>query len=231
MAEYLVHGADLTAVADAIREKSGATDLLRFPGDFVSAVDGFKLGDDTMVQFIGGQLAELINSDVTLIKQSNLFYRCTALTHVELPNAEGECPEYGFYFTTNLNTCKVPKVTKVSASSFYGSGLINGDFSSVTTVDSGAFRSCTRLVRLDFPVLKTLSPYNNFMNCTSLTTLIMRGSEVVSLTSNSALSGTPINDGTGYIYVPGELISSYQSHSVWKNWADQFRAIEDYPDV
>ena len=38
MAEYLTNTADLTAVANAIREKGGTTDLLSFPTGMITAV-------------------------------------------------------------------------------------------------------------------------------------------------------------------------------------------------
>lgn len=42
MAEYLTNTADLTAVANAIREKGGTTDLLSFPTGMVTAVRNIK---------------------------------------------------------------------------------------------------------------------------------------------------------------------------------------------
>lgn len=44
MAEYLVQGASLTAVADAIREKGGTTDPLSFPAGMANAVRGIPSG-------------------------------------------------------------------------------------------------------------------------------------------------------------------------------------------
>ena len=45
MAEYLVQGESLTAVADAIREKIGSGDLV-FPAGFVEAIQSIKAGGD-----------------------------------------------------------------------------------------------------------------------------------------------------------------------------------------
>ena len=42
MAEFLVQGASLTAVADAIREKGGTTDPLSFPAGMAEAVRNIK---------------------------------------------------------------------------------------------------------------------------------------------------------------------------------------------
>lgn len=44
MAEYLVQDIELTAVADAIRAKSGTTDEMVFPDGFVSAVEDIETG-------------------------------------------------------------------------------------------------------------------------------------------------------------------------------------------
>lgn len=44
MAEFLVQGASLTAVADAIREKGGTTTPLSFPDGMASAIRGIQNG-------------------------------------------------------------------------------------------------------------------------------------------------------------------------------------------
>ena len=44
MAEYLVQGASLTAVADAIRERGGTSEPLVFPDGMASAIRGIQNG-------------------------------------------------------------------------------------------------------------------------------------------------------------------------------------------
>lgn len=46
MAEFLVQGASLTAVADAIREKGGTTAPLSFPTGMAEAVRNIQSGGD-----------------------------------------------------------------------------------------------------------------------------------------------------------------------------------------
>ena len=65
---------------------------------------------------------------------------------------------------------------------------------------------------------------------TKIATLIIRTNLICTL-GNGALSNTPISEGTGYIYVPSSLIEAYKVATNWVNYAAQFRAIEDYPDV
>lgn len=46
MAEYLVQGASLTTVADAIREKGGTTAPLSFPDGMAGAIRSIQSGGD-----------------------------------------------------------------------------------------------------------------------------------------------------------------------------------------
>ena len=46
MAEYLVQGESITAVADAIREKGGTTAPLSFPAEMAAAVRNIQSGGD-----------------------------------------------------------------------------------------------------------------------------------------------------------------------------------------
>ena len=48
---------------------------------------------------------------------------------------------------------------------------------------------------------------------------------------SSDLSYTKISSDSGYIYVPAALVDSYKAAANWQNYADQIRAIEDYPEI
>lgn len=120
--------------------------------------------------------------------------------------------------------------TSIAAQKFRGcAALTNVIFPSVTSVGLAAFWNCTALKQADFE--KTVSFYTNaFYGCSALAALILRNTEAVSsLTGN--LSGTPIASGTGYIYVPAALVATYKAATGWSTYADQIRAIEDYPEV
>lgn len=51
--EYVIHKADLTAVAEAIRTKGGTSDALEFPGGFVDAVGTIQTGGGSTGLIIG----------------------------------------------------------------------------------------------------------------------------------------------------------------------------------
>lgn len=96
-----------------------------------------------------------------------------------------------------------------------------------------AFSYCANLEKADFPVVTSISA-SCFSGCKRLVTLILRSDNIVetSLTGGvlvDALVDTPISNGDGYIYVPSTLIETYKSK--WYSVSNQFRAIEDYPDI
>lgn len=57
--EYLVQGASLTAVADAIREKGGTTAPLSFPAGMAEAVRNIQSGGDLSLGITGAQVEQI----------------------------------------------------------------------------------------------------------------------------------------------------------------------------
>jgi len=56
--------------------------------------------------------------------------------------------------------------------------------------------------------------------------LIIRNSSAT-LRSGSALDGTAIASGNGYIYVPAADVSSYQARTNWATYANQIKGIDE----
>ena len=100
----------------------------------------------------------------------------------------------------------------------------------VTSIGQYAFYGCSALTTADFPMATRIGSYA-FRSCSNLTTLILRSETMCTLSGTNAFNNTPIASGTGYIYVPRALVDSYKAASNWSTFANQFRAIEDYPDI
>ena len=100
----------------------------------------------------------------------------------------------------------------------------------VRTTDGNSMNGCSELIKADFSNLQTIR-YSTFYSNKKLVTLIIRTQAVAHLEKTSAFKDTPIASGTGYIYVPSALVDSYKSATNWSTYADQIRAIEDYPDI
>lgn len=110
--------------------------------------------------------------------------------------------------------------------------LVSVSFPTATTIGQQAFCNCNALTVADFKMVATIETFA-FYNSTKLETLILRNSaQVVTCTNTvSALYETAISSGTGYIYVPASLLSAYKTHDDWSTFTNQFRAIEDYPEI
>ena len=118
-------------------------------------------------------------------------------------------------------------VTSVGNYAFSESGVGKLALPAATTVGTYTGRG-TRTSVIDLG--KSIVPNGNKFNAAwALCHLVMRGvTSVVSLTT-SALTNTAIAAGKGWIYVPDDLVSSYQSATNWSTYASQIVALSEYP--
>ena len=182
----------LINIADAIRGKTGKTDLLTLEQMAT------EIGE------ISGGGIEYVNDNATSIADN--AYRGMPLKSVDFP-----------------------KVATIGGSAFRDCAeLAAVNFPVATTVGANAFRS-TALTTVDLPNATSIEQ-SAFYACSALTTLILRRADAGCVFSRiSALSGTPILENEGHIYVPAAVIDSYIEW--WTgNGAnpDVFRALEDY---
>lgn len=193
--------ADLTSVADAIRERGGTSDQMVFPEGFVSAVDGIP---DYSGQVIDGSIEHYSNKTIKTMR-NYAFQMCLSLKSIELPELT-DPGWYAFQRCEALETAIVPKIQKAY---------------------SHCFAVCSKLKTLDFHNLQAM--YDNAFAYCGIKNLILRRTDgLATLDATSALSNNPIANGTGYIYVPRSLVDSYKNATNWSVYANQFRALEDY---
>ncbi len=127
----------------------------------------------------------------------------------------------------------MPNVTRVNYGCFETcTGLTSLTLPSVNDVESYAMPNCTNLVRVDFPKLNATN-FGMCSSCKSLTALILRRTDRPTALAEAdyVFLNTPIANGTGYVYVPAALVDQYKAATNWVKFADQIRAIEDYPEI
>jgi hypothetical protein len=95
-------------------------------------------------------------------------------------------------------------------------------------ISTNAFYA-TKIPKLDFPKLAEIG--GGVFMWSTLDTLIIRTPSVCTLLNTSAFTNSPIGRGAGYVYVPRTLVDSYKAATNWSTYANQIRAIEDYPDI
>ena len=123
------------------------------------------------------------------------------------------------------------RVTTVGAYAFQNcSGLTSVSFPNVTSIGDYAFNAAHKLAKADLPKVTSIGQHG-FSAANALEALILRNAEKVCSLGSDAVSYTKISSGSGYIYVPAALVDSYKAAGNWQNYADQIRAIEDYPEI
>lgn len=157
--------------------------------------------------------------------------------------------------TRTLTEYSNERVTSVGVCAFQSfSTLQSVNLPNVTRIGAKAFNSCSILKRVVLPKLTEIQPGDNFTycyaleyvdlafayripswclaNCPKLETIILRKSDsICTLQATNGLSGTLVANGTGYVYVPAALVDEYKAATNWSTYANQIRAIEDYPEI
>ena len=73
-----------------------------------------------------------------------------------------------------------------------------------------------------------------FQDCSNLETLVIKNDTEVCVMwgegTTDALSGTKIESGNGYIYVPDKLVQQYKSSYSWVKYANQIKPLSEYTE-
>lgn len=164
----------LSAIGDAIREKTGTTGLLKLD-DMPSAIKGIQSGGKYSPRYLYSSISfreytgtelehEITMLDTTcLTKMNQMFYNCRNLTNLDLSGwSTSNVTTMGtmFYSCSNLN--------KLDLSNF--------DTSNVTSMSS-MFQGCANLTNLDlssFDTSNVIDMGTMFFNCSKLKYLDIR---------------------------------------------------------
>ena len=215
MAKYSIDDSTLIAIGDAIREKNGTSETMT-PAEMAAAIsaieagggydEGYAAGKAISDAIIDRTIAE-IESNVSEVK-ANVFYGCEALVSAVFPEATMVF-DAAFRECTSLVTVDLPKALHLRGSSF---------------------RGCINLKKIDLPNLVQVFA-SVFQGCSTLETVILRADKLCTISNTNVFAGTPIEGGTGFIFVPDNLLDQYRTATNWSTLANQIRAIEDYPDI
>lgn len=166
--------------------------------------DGRASVPDLLSMRVGGTLAEYASESVTTVGAYG-FYGLSKLEKVDLPNATSVAGN-GFMNCTALRSVNLPKVKSLA---------------------NYAFQGCQSITELDLPSLQSMQGAV-FSNNKSLTALILRNANVCTLGNANVFGGTPIASGTGFVYVPDNLVDSYKAARNWSTYAAQIKPLSEY---
>ena len=151
MSKYLIQDTTLTAIANAIREKTGETDQMT-PEQMATEISNIKSGDD-------GSFKSVIERTVS---------------NPTLPSDLTSIGSYAFYHYDKLALSSLPAgVTSIGSSAFSGCTklALTSLPAGVTNIGSNAFYYCTSLTSITFEGTPTTIASNTFRSCFKLTTI------------------------------------------------------------
>ena len=181
----------LTAIGNAIRAKTGGSDMLtldEMPDEIASIKSGgFDFSQikttsngSTQYVFYNNETITLDGADFSQVSTvSSMFSSCTNLTSVDLAPLAGAPitnTSYMFSSCTNLTSVDMSMLTVTNLSLTY------------------AFESCTSLVSIDMSGAskKIISMARAFDGCTSLETLDLSGVDITAYEASMSLMFTPL---------------------------------------
>ena len=130
---------------------------------------------------------------------------------------------------TSIDEIDLSEVTEIRQAAFsYCTELTNVVLpNNIQYLNNEAFEYCTSLTSIVLPE-SILGMYMYvFGNCSSLTsvTILATTPPATHYGSSTMFSNTPIENGTGYIYVPASSVDAYKAARGWQDYASQIRAI------
>ena len=189
-------------------------------------------GTDTRLkELTEGTLTEIEDNTITTTR-AYAFYGARSLERVNLPNATS-LGSYSFNSCESLVSINLPNVTSaIPTYCFSGcSALMHVNAPNATGANNYSFQDCEGLEKVELGHATTVGSYA--FRRSGVTALIIRNttSKLTNLSSTNAFAGCPIEDGTGYIYFYRQYVEDYKAKTGWTAYADQIRAIEDYPEI
>lgn len=142
--------ADLTSVADAIRERSGTSEQMNFPDGFVSAVDLFT---EQFIKLLNGTITTInFPKSLTSIRTS-AFANCNGLQISTFPEGLKNIYPYAFQNCFGIKQITFPStLTNLSNLAFANCANLNTvTFKSTPSIGASAFSSCSELTTINVP--------------------------------------------------------------------------------
>lgn len=175
------------------------------------------------------------------------FQGCTKLTKFDF-SAVKTIGAYAFNGCSALGPdINLPSCTRLLDRVFTNcASLVSFSAPKVTTLYHSALSGCTSLTSVSLPLVTILNDWCLSANpmlkeltlpsATKMTRyalargglekLVLPGTTLCTITGDTFQS-TPIEKGTGYVYVPDDMVGSYKAANIWKNIADRIKPLSE----
>ena len=172
---YRVTDTELTAVASAIRAKTGATASISYPGGFIDEINSLGSKPYTLEDVMAKNMSTISLADpvITLERIPNYYFYSFKSLNFDSNISFPVCSYIGsfaFYSCSSLTEASFPACSYIGSYAFTSCfSLSKLSFPACSYLDYGAFQTCTSLTEISFPACSYINNYV-FQNCFSLTT-------------------------------------------------------------
>jgi len=150
---------------------------------------------------------------------------------VNLPEEVTYIGNYAFQCCSNLAITKLPSEVEEIGMGCFGDCpklAITEMPSKLEMARNNAFQNCTGLTEITWPGSTVKMGTRVFSGCTNLQKFVMPNiTSIPTLNSTNVFTSTPIASGTGYIYVPDNLVDSFKTATNWSTYADQIKGVSE----
>ena len=167
-----------------------------------------------------------VNLPVCEYISSSAFENCSNLSSLDIPNCKS-IRDYVFINCSSLTSLSLSKCTYIGAGAFYRCRNLSYIYLPVCTVISGVAYGTvmgtfeeTIITSITLPVCSYIYA-NVFRYASNLNQIELGSTSVCTLGNKNAFAFTPIDSGTGSIYVPASLVDAYKSATNWSLYSSQ----------
>lgn len=158
---------------------------------------------------------------------SNACFASASITRFRADNVTS-VGNQAFATTSNLETVELPNCETLGNQVFQSSKIKYISLPKVKKLATQLFNGATALETAEFDSLESISGGMTFYNCSSLKALILRNNLVVTFGQANSFDGSGISKGTGFVYVPDDLVDSYKAATNWSKYAEQIKGLSEY---
>ena len=194
------------------------------------------------------EIVDYYNDKITVIRTG--FSNNNSIKTVDLPNVT-EVGNRVFTGATNLISINIPKAETLGIATFGSTtSLENALLWNVTTTQNQCFQSsgvkiliapkltsvgtqfCNGANRLEIVVLDNVTNIQGgmaFYNCKELKAVIIKQNEIVPPLTTNAFQASSVSSGTGFVYVPDNMVEEYKGATNWSTVASQIKTLSEIP--
>ena len=208
--------------------------------------DASESSANELDSFITREISGVYTNDRITKVGGSAFSSCSRIVEINLPKVTYVGND-AFSHCIKLKNISLPLCTTTGSNAFSYCAFESISLPSCQSLGGGSLRGCRQLTSVNLPLVTTIKGSTFYgtpiqvLDLPALTsiqaygvgyidnlhTLILRNSNICVLENTNAFVGTKIADGTGYIYVPDNLVDSYKTATNWVTFANQIKPISE----